>query len=211
VSSTRDALSGISFALFRQAGKPRAELTLRHFDLSLRSWAEPLKRPPRIGRLAQLVERFVYTEDVGSSSLSSPTRPSDLEQSLARRCKHNAESRHVLAGTNPTPRVLFVLTLWTRRHVHTDFILHLLVSGHMPGRNSRLPADPESRFSADPEEEIMIRLLIGLALGYVAYRIVRETVSSIPEEFEPIPDPPRKPRPVRSGHPYAGRAPRHRE
>ena len=27
------------------------------------------------GRLAQLVERFVYTEDVGSSSLSSPTRP----------------------------------------------------------------------------------------------------------------------------------------
>ncbi len=26
-----------------------------------------------IGRLAQLVERFVYTEDVGSSSLSSPT------------------------------------------------------------------------------------------------------------------------------------------
>ena len=26
------------------------------------------------GRLAQLVERFVYTEDVGSSSLSSPTR-----------------------------------------------------------------------------------------------------------------------------------------
>ena len=27
------------------------------------------------GRLAQLVERFVYTEDVGSSSLSSPTMP----------------------------------------------------------------------------------------------------------------------------------------
>ena len=26
-----------------------------------------------IGRLAQLVERFLYTEDVGSSSLSSPT------------------------------------------------------------------------------------------------------------------------------------------
>ena len=25
------------------------------------------------GRLAQLVERFVYTEDVGSSSLSPPT------------------------------------------------------------------------------------------------------------------------------------------
>ena len=28
-----------------------------------------------VGRLAQLVERFVYTEDVGSSSLSSPTTP----------------------------------------------------------------------------------------------------------------------------------------
>ena len=28
---------------------------------------------PSGGRLAQLVERFVYTEDVGSSSLSSPT------------------------------------------------------------------------------------------------------------------------------------------
>lgn len=28
-----------------------------------------------IGRLAQLVERLLYTEDVGSSSLSSPTSP----------------------------------------------------------------------------------------------------------------------------------------
>ncbi len=27
----------------------------------------------RVGRLAQLVERLAYTEDVGSSSLSSPT------------------------------------------------------------------------------------------------------------------------------------------
>ena len=42
----------------------------------------PLLRPPRslskstlIGSLAQLVERFVYTEDVGSSSLSRPTTP----------------------------------------------------------------------------------------------------------------------------------------
>ena len=32
-----------------------------------------LKRPGQIGRLAQLVERFVYTEDVGGSSPSSPT------------------------------------------------------------------------------------------------------------------------------------------
>ncbi len=67
---------------FAKPAKLVPELTLRHFDLSLRSRAEPLKRPPRIGRLAQLVERFVYTEDVGSSSLSSPTSPSDLEQSL---------------------------------------------------------------------------------------------------------------------------------
>ena len=35
-----------------------------------------LKRPGLIsGRLAQLVERFVYTEDVGGSSPSSPTIP----------------------------------------------------------------------------------------------------------------------------------------
>jgi hypothetical protein len=41
---------------------------------------KPLKAPGEYpcGRLAQLVERFVYTEDVGSSSLSSPTIPSRL-------------------------------------------------------------------------------------------------------------------------------------
>ena len=33
----------------------------------------PTRGANNIGRLAQLVERFVYTEDVGSSSLSSPT------------------------------------------------------------------------------------------------------------------------------------------
>ena len=33
----------------------------------------PGAKPAPVGRLAQLVERFVYTEDVGSSSLSSPT------------------------------------------------------------------------------------------------------------------------------------------
>jgi hypothetical protein len=42
----------------------------------LRSGAKALKSR-RSGRLAQLVERFVYTEDVGSSSLSSPTIPLD--------------------------------------------------------------------------------------------------------------------------------------
>ena len=30
---------------------------------------------PELGRLAQLVERFVYTEDVGGSSPSPPTIP----------------------------------------------------------------------------------------------------------------------------------------
>ncbi|CVI16491.1 hypothetical protein AGR1A_Cc30075 [Agrobacterium fabacearum CFBP 5771] len=48
----------------------------------LRFFSDPnTSRPPtrqtrsarREGRLAQLVERLVYTEDVGSSSLSSPT------------------------------------------------------------------------------------------------------------------------------------------
>ncbi len=34
-----------------------------------------LSKSPLIGSLAQLVERFVYTEDVGSSSLSRPTIP----------------------------------------------------------------------------------------------------------------------------------------
>jgi hypothetical protein len=40
-------------------------------DLRLRG--ETPRTPRTDGRLAQLVERFVYTEDVGSSSLSSPT------------------------------------------------------------------------------------------------------------------------------------------
>ena len=44
----------------------------------LRNPLRTLTRPPREGRLAQLVERFVYTEDVGSSSLSSPTIPLSL-------------------------------------------------------------------------------------------------------------------------------------
>ena len=34
------------------------------------------------GRLAQLVERFVYTEDVGSSSLSSPTNTELLQSKI---------------------------------------------------------------------------------------------------------------------------------
>ena len=48
-----------------------AKLTPAH--LALRSPLRPLKGPARSGRLAQLVERFVYTEDVGGSSPSSPT------------------------------------------------------------------------------------------------------------------------------------------
>lgn len=39
----------------------------------------------------------------------------------------------------------------------------------------------------------MIRLLIGVALGYAAYRIIQETVASVPADFEPIPEPPREP------------------
>jgi hypothetical protein len=36
---------------------------------------KPLSKHRNNGLLAQLVERFVYTEDVGSSSLSQPTIP----------------------------------------------------------------------------------------------------------------------------------------
>ena len=42
-----------------------------------RSKAKGNTRPH--GSLAQLVERFVYTEDVGSSSLSRPTTSSPFE------------------------------------------------------------------------------------------------------------------------------------
>ena len=51
------------------------------------------------GRLAQLVERFVYTEDVGSSSLSSPTIPDRFAQQIKRsdgrlkRCLQQTHSR----------------------------------------------------------------------------------------------------------------------
>ena len=41
--------------------------------MGLRSTTELRIAPARYGRLAQLVERFVYTEDVGGSSPSSPT------------------------------------------------------------------------------------------------------------------------------------------
>ena len=43
-----------------------------------------LAKPRYIGSLAQLVERFVYTEDVGSSSLSRPTILSELLEVTAR-------------------------------------------------------------------------------------------------------------------------------
>jgi hypothetical protein len=53
------------------------------------------------GRLAQLVERFVYTEDVGSSSLSSPTILSqfsfrilgDSAIARSRACSHSSVDR----------------------------------------------------------------------------------------------------------------------
>ena len=56
---------------FARENRYAAKLALVH--LALRSQSRPLKGPPRSGRLAQLVERFVYTEDVGGSSPSSPT------------------------------------------------------------------------------------------------------------------------------------------
>ena len=51
-------------------------------DFLLRRWREPPKRLAHGGRLAQLVERFVYTEDVGSSSLSSPTTLSNAIETI---------------------------------------------------------------------------------------------------------------------------------
>ena len=41
--------------------------------LRLTPVAAPDKAQARVGRLAQLVERFVYTEDVGGSNPSPPT------------------------------------------------------------------------------------------------------------------------------------------
>ena len=41
--------------------------------------AAPDKAQARIGRLAQLVERFVYTEDVGGSNPSPPTIGTDWD------------------------------------------------------------------------------------------------------------------------------------
>jgi hypothetical protein len=63
------------FTIARKKIKKSLQTLLRFFADTHRS------RPPtrrtlillREGRLAQLVERLVYTEDVGSSSLSSPT------------------------------------------------------------------------------------------------------------------------------------------
>src|SRR5690606_29484671 len=56
----------------RESGEPTASDAVPRADFCLRNRRQIRKRPPR-GRLAQLVERFVYTEDVGGSSPSSPT------------------------------------------------------------------------------------------------------------------------------------------
>lgn len=56
------------------------------------------------GRLAQLVERFVYTEDVGSSSLSSPTispQNSNFPENSTRSARGNGISKLRL----PLPRL----------------------------------------------------------------------------------------------------------
>ncbi len=57
---------------YSEQQKPHDHVQTNVF-FGLRICTEPLKGPRLQGRLAQLVERFVYTEDVGSSSLSSPT------------------------------------------------------------------------------------------------------------------------------------------
>ncbi len=60
------------------------------------------------GRLAQLVERLVYTEDVGSSSLSSPTISSDIDKQAvkARETGRISACRLFFAGYSPVCGVL---------------------------------------------------------------------------------------------------------
>lgn len=50
------------------------------------------------GRLAQLVERFVYTEDAGSSSLSSPTIPPPPADRIQTQLAGSAVARTCLQG-----------------------------------------------------------------------------------------------------------------
>lgn len=74
-----------SSSIFRSAQNPAyplPHLPLRHvFELAERRRTAYCSA--RLGRLAQLVERFVYTEDVGGSSPSSPTIPSSLPRSCS--------------------------------------------------------------------------------------------------------------------------------
>lgn len=53
-------------------GALRGRLTMRAVEDLMAGAGAGMERPE--GRLAQLVERHVYTVDVGSSSLSPPTR-----------------------------------------------------------------------------------------------------------------------------------------
>ncbi len=70
------------------------------FRFGLHLGDEPLKSQPIQGRLAQLVERFVYTEDVGSSSLSSPTIPHPRHLEHRMRCNWHPLSA-LLSGIVP--------------------------------------------------------------------------------------------------------------
>jgi hypothetical protein len=85
---------------------------------------EMLKRPTRIGRLAQLVERFVYTEDVGSSSLSSPTIASE-DCLPPRRFCHAAGGRRVGRRFTASGRCGWCDALHTgNRQTHLLYVLY---------------------------------------------------------------------------------------
>ena len=90
----------------------------------LRKQKRPLKGPGRNGRLAQLVERLVYTEDVGSSSLSSPTIPSP-----PRICELTPSALPKHAGY--WIHSVFMISLWHK----LDKVLRLV-----PNKKTRLQA-----------------------------------------------------------------------
>ncbi len=83
VSASHRAVKRFRIAFVRSSVRPEKEahrhkkrqmrLSCNVVRFCLHRCDESRKPAPLVGRLAQLVERLVYTEDVGSSSLSPPT------------------------------------------------------------------------------------------------------------------------------------------
>ena len=75
-----------------QIHRPRAASDDPRGGLLLLSMASPEAIDRTSGRLAQLVERHVYTVDVGSSSLSPPTTKSGLWTTWSGHGRHPADA-----------------------------------------------------------------------------------------------------------------------